>query len=334
MSVGAGDFEQKEKEKDWRTPPGELHEVFGYSMHLDCQGEGTPVVILEAGMGGFSLEWIHVQSDLAKLTKVCSYDRAGYGWSFPSPYPRSIDRLAEELLELLKVAEVSSPYVFVGHSFGGFNALYMARAYSKLTAGLILVDASHPDQFESLPELPMEREKREMMDFLPNRRWMSIVSVDSVRRVFPERIANTVILLMGQPKALYTHRREAQMFRYNGALLKQDWNFPPFLLRVISRGRREWGDDPRGEYLETAWIGMQRKLGELSPHGRLVVASGSGHMVPLERPDVVVREIKELVDEWREKCTHRHANPSTHPSESELRLNCPQKQSASPEEGS
>ena len=128
-------------------PPGQLLNVNGHQMHIVCAGEGSPTVILEAGGGHFSSTWAWVQPEVAKSTRVCAYDRAGYGWSEPGPEPRDAQRVADELHTLLGLAGVTPPYVLAGHSVGGiYGRVYNAR-YPGEVAGLVLVDATHPDNW-------------------------------------------------------------------------------------------------------------------------------------------------------------------------------------------
>jgi pimeloyl-ACP methyl ester carboxylesterase len=102
-------------------------------------------------MGSFSANWHWVQRDLDATLRVVAYDRAGLGWSDPSPRPRDARTIAEELHEALHAAGVSGPYVLAGHSFGGLPVRAFAALYPEETAGLVLVDASHPDQWERWP---------------------------------------------------------------------------------------------------------------------------------------------------------------------------------------
>src|SRR3989304_2698045 len=99
--------------------PGQLVDVGGYKMHIHCTGQGSPTVILEAGSAEFSVNWAKVHPEVATFTRVCSYDRAGFGWSEPSPHPRTADKMTEELHALLVNAKIQGPYVLVGHSIGG-----------------------------------------------------------------------------------------------------------------------------------------------------------------------------------------------------------------------
>src|SRR5215204_4578259 len=99
--------------------PGEMVEVGGYSLHIRCVGQGSPTVILDAGMGMFSAQWVRVQREVSDTTRVCAYDRAGMGWSEMGPDPRDARRITGELHSLLGKAGIEGPYVLVGHSFGG-----------------------------------------------------------------------------------------------------------------------------------------------------------------------------------------------------------------------
>jgi len=101
--------------------PGKLYEVGDYRMHLYCTGEGAPTLVLEAGWTVPALGWGTVQPELSKTTKVCSYDRAGYGWSEPHPGPRDADQIATQLHALLQQAGVTGPIIMMGHSMGGYT---------------------------------------------------------------------------------------------------------------------------------------------------------------------------------------------------------------------
>jgi pimeloyl-ACP methyl ester carboxylesterase len=142
---------------DIRAYPGsgQIVAVGGYQMHLYCTGanaDGSPTVILETGLGSTSAAWAFVQPEVAKATRVCSYDRAGMGWSESSPEPRNAQHIAEELHTLLQNANVSSPYVLVGWSYGGLYVREYAGQYGDEVAGMVLLDSSHPDQWTSTPE--------------------------------------------------------------------------------------------------------------------------------------------------------------------------------------
>jgi pimeloyl-ACP methyl ester carboxylesterase len=133
--------------------PGEMVDVGGYSLHINCVGQGSPTVVLDAGSGGFSAQWVRVQREVSGTTRVCAYDRAGMGWSEMGPDPRDARQITGELHTLLSEAGIEGPYVLVGHSFGGMYMQTYAARYPDEVAGVALVDSStDPDQLSQRPE--------------------------------------------------------------------------------------------------------------------------------------------------------------------------------------
>ena len=130
-------------------PPGEIYSVHGRKMHLYCTGNGSPTIVLDAGLGNDALIWGGVQPELAKTTRVCSYDRAGTGWSESGPAPRDADKIASELHDLLLEARITGPIVLMGHSIAGLYIRDYAARYPSDMAGIVFVDASSPFQYDS-----------------------------------------------------------------------------------------------------------------------------------------------------------------------------------------
>jgi pimeloyl-ACP methyl ester carboxylesterase len=134
--------------------PGQLVDVGGYKLHISCLGTphaGSPTVILEGAHQATSSLWALVQSPVAAEARVCAYDRAGLGWSEPGPEPRDAEHVSRELHTLLANAGIPAPYVLVGHSYGGLYARVYAAQYPTEVAGLVLVDATHPDVWTRTP---------------------------------------------------------------------------------------------------------------------------------------------------------------------------------------
>ena len=131
--------------------PGQRVDVGGYALHLSCVGTGSPTVILEGGQGALGLIWGNVQPAIAASTRVCSYDRAGYGWSDPSPLPRTALASVGELHTLLQNAKIAPPYILVGHAIGGVYTKVYAHRYPTEVIGMVLVDSAHERQNELLP---------------------------------------------------------------------------------------------------------------------------------------------------------------------------------------
>src|ERR671910_3102926 len=134
-------------------PPGEMVDVGGYSLHINCVGQGSPTVVLDAALGNTSAGWVRVQREVSDTTRVCAYDRAGMGWSEMGPEPRDAKQISSELHTLLSKAGIEGPYVLVGHSLGGLSMLTYAARYPEEVAGVTLVDSSTElDQFSHRPK--------------------------------------------------------------------------------------------------------------------------------------------------------------------------------------
>lgn len=127
-------------------PPGELYDVGEYRMHLYCIGDGSPTVILEAGASSPGLTCYAVQKEVAVFTRVCSYDRPGFGWSDPAAGPLTGEQVVALLHQLLVEAEVPEPCILVGHSIGGVYVRSYAHRYPAEVTGMVLVDSSHESQ--------------------------------------------------------------------------------------------------------------------------------------------------------------------------------------------
>jgi pimeloyl-ACP methyl ester carboxylesterase len=143
-------------------PPGEMVDVGGYSLHINCVGQGSPTVVLDAGLGEFSAQWVRVQREVSDTTSVCAYDRAGMGWSEMGPEPRDARQISSELHTLLSKAGIDGSYVLVGHSLGGLSMLTYAARYPEEVAGVTLVDSSTElDQFSHRPKARDSNEPQE-----------------------------------------------------------------------------------------------------------------------------------------------------------------------------
>ncbi len=156
-------------------PPGETYLVDGHQMRIDCTGSGSPTIVLDAGLGNDGLIWGGVQPVLAKTTRVCSYDRAGFGWSDALPPPRDADHIAAELHELLAAAKINGPIVLMGHSIAGIYIRDYATRYPADVSGLIFVDGSTPLQNRN-PAFKAQDAKG------PPRWFVMLLNQDGIRR--------------------------------------------------------------------------------------------------------------------------------------------------------
>lgn len=269
--------------------PGTLVSVGEHSLHLDCRGSGTPSVILESGLGGFSLEWHRVRQHVANGRRVCAYDRAGYGWSDTGPMPRTAMRSAEELHALLIAAGEQPPYLLVGHSYGGFIVRLFAERYADDVAGVVLLDASAPKQFVRLPASVLPRA---LIDATKGGR--RTVTMPRPIISLPEADRVTGMQLMMLPKARRAYVSELTHFEDGAKLVDaQPAGSLDVQLIVVSRARNVFGTSPAALNGERIWHEMQHAMTAMSARSDHWVAAGAGHLVHADRPDLVALAVRQ-----------------------------------------
>ena len=274
-------------------PPGKLVDIGGGShLHLYCSGDGGPTVVLDFGLDGSYLDWYRVQPQIAQFTHVCSYDRAGYGWSDPVTTPRLPSVMADELHGLLTAAGEKPPYILVAHSLGSFNALMFIHRHRDEVAGLVLVDGAHPD--ELLPFYFRKKVWLRMMQLampfgLP--RWRGWCGSG------PPEIAGMKRAIGCQSHVYATHYAQWDAFPESAAEVRNLGSLGDLPLIVISRdpNRNSTSSDVVLADHEQHWIKLQRRLVALSSRATHIVAGGSGHSIPMQRPDVVCESVRQLV---------------------------------------
>lgn len=146
LGLAGAAYESAAEASDLRAypPPGQMVDVGGYRLHINCVGTGSPTVLIDAGWGDWSGGWSRVQPEAAKTTRVCTYDRAGMGHSESGPLPRTAEHFARELHVLLQQAGIRGPYVLVGHSMGGAPVRVFAHDYPAEVAGVVLIESMNP----------------------------------------------------------------------------------------------------------------------------------------------------------------------------------------------
>src|SRR5215211_3860851 len=257
---------------DQRTysPPGEMVDVNGQLMHINCMGEGGPTVILEAANFAMSAHWVRVQQQLAQTTRVCAYDRAGMGWSERGPEPRDARQISSELHTLLKGADPEGPYVLVGHSYGGLYARMYAARYSKQVAGVVLVDSSHPEQFTRSPEgQAMYEQNRRMGAVIP---WLTRLGVTRLTNFYP-----------AHPDL--PPKQRAQIEAFNSSTQQvvttvEEFSATPQTNAQV-RSTQSLGDTPlavvSASEQSSDWLEMQDELAALSSNSVHRVVEGATH---------------------------------------------------------
>ncbi len=271
---------------------GTLVDVGSHRLHIWCEGSGQPTVVIDSGLGGNSLEWIKVQQSLAPNVRVCSYDRAGYGWSDPGPLPRTSSRIVDELFSLLIKADIVGPYVLVGHSFGGYTMQLFANRFPNETAGIVLVDSSHPEQFERFLAPPIR------VNLAPSgkNRVMMLSPSPRVPENLPEEVKSLVrtLNLKGEARSAMGH--ELLDFRLSAKQVREASKLPNVPMVVLTRGKRVWPQNDRGERMEQLWAQLQSELAARGQRATHVVAEKSGHHIHLDQPELVADSVHIIVD--------------------------------------
>lgn len=285
-------------------PIGQLVDIGGYRLHLACQGEGGPTVILEAGGGEPMLDWALVQPEVAQQARVCAYDRAGLGWSDPSPRPRTAAVMADELHTLLERAAIPGPYVLVGHSLGGLVIRQFAVAHPHEVAGMVLVDSAGEGQASRFPAPVRALTQNTLVP-----RLAGVAADAGLLALLPgvglppaplpaDAAAAYRALVISSSKAISTAL--AEVAATDADPTPRPATLGDIALVVIRHGRAvlplQGAITPEvSQAYEAAWAQMQAELAALSPRGRVVVAAESGHGVQIDRPDVVIAAIRDVL---------------------------------------
>src|SRR5215210_5652908 len=257
---------------DQRTysPPGEMVDVNGHLMHINCMGEGSSTVILEAANLGMSAHWVRVQQQLAKSTRVCAYDRAGMGWSETGPEPRDAKQISSELHALLKGAGTEGPYVLVGHSYGGLYARMYAARYPNQVSGVVLVDSSHPEQFTRSPEgRAMYERIRRIGAFIPFLTRLGVIRVTNFYPAHPDLPSQQraqIEAFNSSTQQVVTTVEEFRAAPETSAQVRSMGSLGDKPLAVISAAEQS-----------SDWLEMQEELTTLSPNSIHRVVEGATH---------------------------------------------------------
>ena len=278
---------------DMRSPPGMLVGIGSHHLHIHCTGRGSPAVIFESGLGGTSLDWVKVQPAVSEVTRACSYDRAGYGWSESGPLPRHAARIAAELDKLLVYASVPPPYVLVGHSFGGLTIRLFAARRAQAVAGLVLVDATHEQQFQRMAAAGVR------IPMAPTGPIFVLANHWSVANGLPERLKPLAQRLARAPKAVRSLYGELGRLRHSALQVGSIRRMPDVPVVVLARGRRRDDGSTRAARLDRVWRDLQRDLARAMKNGSFKVVPGSGHHIHLDRPDRVVAVIRTVIEAFR-----------------------------------
>ncbi len=298
-------------------PPGRLVDVGDHRLHVQMSGAGAWTVVFESGIAASSLTWRLVQDEVAKFARVCVYDRAGLGWSDPVRSPRAIANILGDLRAMLAAAGISSPYILVGHSFGGLLALEYAAQHRDGPAGLLLVDPLAASEWCPLTPHNAAMLRRGVrlsrrgallarfgfvrlcLDLLRSgsRRIPKLAArvssgngVSLINRIvslltkLPPEVLAAIQAQWSAPKAFLGMAAHLEALPNNAALCTREYRLGDLPLIVLSAA--DTGCHRREAHAAMAAASTQ---------GRHVIASKSGHWIQLDEPEILVEQIRNLL---------------------------------------
>jgi pimeloyl-ACP methyl ester carboxylesterase len=284
--------------------PGKLYRVNGHTMRMDCTGSGSPTIVLDAGLGNDGLIWGGVQPALAKTTRVCSYDRAGFGWSDALPPPRDADHIAAELHGLLAAAKIDGPIVLMGHSISGIYIRDYATRYPTDVAGLIFVDGSTPLQNRNPAFKALNGKGQPWYSLLVNQGAFAL----GIPRLFgqcsqnfpgfgPRAAALQAEDLCHEQFGAIDAERDS--FDRSGEETVHTGPYGALPILIFSQDTTKAVVEGEPRELGNAWSQMQEDLKKLSTHSRRIIAKGSTHYVQLDRAELIEREVPLFIEQIR-----------------------------------
>jgi pimeloyl-ACP methyl ester carboxylesterase len=303
-------------------PRGTLVDIGGRRIQLDCRGTGTPTIVLESGLDILgSLSWGSVHDSLAGTTRTCAYSRAGIVWSDRRSDPFTGSGVADDLHAALQAAGERSPFVLAGHSLGGPLILAYTGRFPDQVAGMVMVDASHPDQLERLKPFMSEGEVPAMtamkvgaalswsglVRFLTRNGQGQVAQPEADKRAMESYASTSLGGALREFEGLEVVLREAGQYRQLG-------DRPLVVLtamKPLSEEERAGAgmSEAQAAGMKQAWLAMHRDEATWSSRSRHEVLDDASHYIQFDRPDVVIRAVREVVGEVRAQGAARAAVP-------------------------
>jgi pimeloyl-ACP methyl ester carboxylesterase len=302
------------KHKD--AAPGQMVDVGGFRMHALLCGQGAPAVLLEPALGGFALQYTHIQSAVSVFTRVMAYDRAGQGWSEISPNPRTPAHLAGELKSLLGRLDLQPPYILVGHSLGGLLVRIYTGLHPEEVAGVVLVDSSHENQHDSFPDLDKNVRQAakgvRLLKFVSRLglgKQVTKLSLGSAAKSLSREDLDSFIAVASQPKHQETMLAEFSQHRfYFGPQSEVPRTLGDTPLIVVTAANSVSGKQKvggmTGDQMNAQHQRLQKNLVQLSSQGEQIIIPGATHLSILVQPEhatQVVDAIRRMVERVRKE---------------------------------
>jgi pimeloyl-ACP methyl ester carboxylesterase len=296
------------------SPIGNLVDVGGHRLHIYATGEGSPPVIFESGGGSWSLDWHLVQTEVAKFTRACSYDRAGFGWSESGPKPRTSLQIATELHTLLESTGVEKPYILVGASFGGHPVRLFAKNYPDEVAGIILLDARHEAIDSKMPpawkkmgstgkgmnQMMLLASKAGMLNLLG--RMMGEKAAPPNVSKLPAELRPLYLSVGFQTKYFQSNLDELEAIAESDRQVSASGSLGTIPLTIVRHGIPDlFSRMPADQAIkaEQVWQELQTDLTRQSSNSQLLVADKSGHGIQNDQPELVVAVIRQIAENVR-----------------------------------
>jgi len=280
---------------------GRSFNIGGRSLNIFCSGEGSPTVVLEGDWGMPGYGWTPVQREIAKFTRACWYDRAGYGWSDPGPFPNHSDSVARDLHQLLSAAGIERPYVMVGYSMGAFHTRVFRGLYKDEVAGMVLVDPMSEDMTIGIHNHIEAFRPAVIVLFktLGMFGGFRLLAPDPgpAPKAMTAREWSTVWALKWQAKSRPSETKEVPLW-VNGELARASGGFGSLPLVVLSAGIPGPAEDPRLEDRQLK-VELQERLARQSTRGRHAIIPYSDNLIPYHAPEAVVEAVRSVLVDCR-----------------------------------
>ena len=272
-------------------PPGKMVDVGGYRLHINCTGSGSPTVVIESGWGDSSAVWGWVQPEVARTTRVCTYDRAGMGWSEASSQPRTAREYANELHTLLIKANETGPYVLVGHSMGGFTVLVYAHDYPAEVSGMVLIDPQALPSSGTASSTPAPKPGRTSLPVLMARIGVMRLLAGPLGSIqnLPAWDKQAYKASTVTPRSTQTLLDEGRGMSEGGAQARAVTTLGALPLIVLSRGKNQ----------DANWAASQAGYLQLSTNSQQFFGEQSDHRIMIEQPEAAVTAIIKMVEQIR-----------------------------------
>jgi pimeloyl-ACP methyl ester carboxylesterase len=305
LIFGGAVYEDVRVAEDTRLypPPGKLVDVGGYRLHLYCIGQGSPTTVIDAGAGNWSVAWTRIQDQLAGETRVCTFDRAGLGWSDPGIKPRTSAVMADELYLLLHNAGVPPPFVMVGHSLGGYNARIFTDRHRSEVAGLVLIDSAHEGQWRELPFEVSEFKDAGLRQLYVARAMarLGLLHLLSMPNPQVDRVASPLRpayrAILSQAKVYDAWQSEMQSVDQSAAQVDATRSISDLPLVVVSAGHsfdafKSLAKNIPLDKANKTWLDLQSNLALLSSNTTQLIDPTATHDINLDDPDLIVKGIR------------------------------------------